>query len=160
MTLNGSRSLPRRRVIGTLLAPMITTLLVPLLACTRKETMDITAALERACASLKPGETLAFESVASFPWDHLLLAGPYTPASELQRVLQGPLPSSLSDINIERRDDVNAVAFLNGKDLVHAQALPRHVIDFGKVDLLKRIPRAKARFVRAPSGVLFTLSSS
>jgi hypothetical protein len=45
----------------TLLAPLLATLLAPLLACTRKDTMDITAALERARATLKPGDTLAFE---------------------------------------------------------------------------------------------------
>lgn len=160
MTLEGGHRLPRRRAIRTLLAPLMTTLLAPFfLACTRKDTMDITAALERACATLKPGDTLAFESVAPFAWDHLLLAGPYTPVSELQRVLQGPLPSSLKDIDIDRRDDVNAAVFLNGNDVVHAQALARRVIDFDKAFLLKPIPRAQARFVRTPNGVLFVLAS-
>lgn len=120
--------------------------------------MDISAALERACATLKPGDTLVFESVAPFAWDHLVLAGPYTPVSELQQVLQGPLPSSLKGIDIDRRDDVNAAVFLRGNDVVHAQALARHVIDFQKDFLLRRIPRAQARFVRAPSGVLFVLA--
>ena len=70
--------------------------------------MDITAALEKACTALQPGQALAFESVAPFAWDHMLLAGPYTPASALQGVLQGPVPPALRDIHIDSRDDVNA----------------------------------------------------
>jgi hypothetical protein len=119
--------------------------------------MDIADALEKACATLKPGDTLVIESVAPFAWDHMLLAGPYTPVSELQRILQGPLPSSLKDIDIDRRDDVNAVVFLNGNDIVHAQALSRREIDFEKASLLRRIPRGQARFVRVASGVQFML---
>jgi hypothetical protein len=120
--------------------------------------MDITGALEKACSGLRPGDTLAIAAVAPFAWDELLLAGPYTPASEMQRVLAAPLPSSVEAIGIDSRDDVNAIMFLDGGAIVHAQALPRRVIDFDEADLLTRIPRAQARFVRAPVGVMFVLA--
>jgi len=141
----------RRGLIGAILA-------ISVAACSQPDqTMDIVAPLERATSGQKPGETLNFATLAPFTWDRMLLAGPYTPLAELERVLAKPVPGALRSIDLDRRDDVNAAVFLNGQDIVHAQAIPRRIIDFRKADLLKPIARADARFTRAESGVGYVL---
>ena len=117
--------------------------------------MALTQTLTQAAEAVVPGQLLALDEVVTQPWDQVLLIGPYTPADVMKKILGGELPAALQRIQIDERDDVNAVVFLEGGRATAAVALPRRVADFRKTDLLRPVPRQQAQLVRAASGVDF-----
>ena len=117
--------------------------------------MELTQALTQAAERVAPGQVLSLDKAVTQPWDHVLLVGPYTPNDLMQKVVGGTLPAALERIEIDKRDDVNAVVFMLDGKASAAVALPRRVADFRKTDLLRPVPRQQAQLVRAASGVDF-----
>jgi hypothetical protein len=117
--------------------------------------MELTQTLTRAAEGVAPGQVLSLDAVVTQPWDQVLLVGPYTPNTLIEKATGGALPAALQRIDIDKRDDVNAVVFLLDGKASAAVALPRRVADFNKADLLRPVARAQAQLVRAASGVEF-----
>lgn len=149
----GLRSIQRRLTLQAL-----STLLIGQVAgCDSggKADMPLTQSLTQAAMDVASGNTLVLDKVIAQPWDHAVVFGPYTPKDSMRQVLGGDLPAVLEQIQIEQRDDVNAVVFLAGGKVAAAVALPRRVADFPKSELQRPVARAKAQLVRDASGVNF-----
>jgi hypothetical protein len=125
-----------------------------------KAEMELTQTLTKAAEAVAPGQALSLDKLVTQPWDQVLLFGPYTTVDLMKRAVGGELPPALQRIQIEQRDDVNAVVFLQGGKVVAAVALPRRVADFPKSELLRPVPRNQASLLRAASGVEFRWQGS
>ena len=117
--------------------------------------MELSMSLERAAEAVAPGQVLSLDKVVLLPWDRVVLVGPYTPTSLVQQATGGAVPAELERIEIDRRDDINVLIFMQGSKASAAVALPRRVADFDKADLLRPKDRQKAQLVRAAAGVQF-----
>jgi hypothetical protein len=117
--------------------------------------LELTQTLTKAAEAVAPGQRLLLDKVVSQPWDQVLLFGPYTTVDLMKKAVSGDLPPALGRIQIERRDDVNAVVFLHCGMVAAVVALPRSVADFPKSELMRPVPRTQAQLVRGASGVDF-----
>lgn len=120
-----------------------------------KAEMELTQTLTNAAEAVAPGQSLSLDKVVTQPWDHVLLFGPYTTVDLMKKAVGGDLPPALQRIQIEQRDDVNAVVFVREGKVAAAVALPRRVADFPKSELLRSVPRTQAKLLRAATGVEF-----
>lgn len=120
-----------------------------------KADMELTKTLTQAAEAVAPGQLLSLDKVVVQPWDQVLLVGPYTPNAVIQKATGGSLPAELERLEIDKRDDVNLLIFMQGGKPSTAVALPRRVADFDKADLLRPTERQKAQLVRAATGVGF-----
>jgi hypothetical protein len=125
-----------------------------------KADMELTQTLTQAAEAVAPGQVLSLDKVVTQPWDQVLLLGPYTTEDLMKQTVGGDLPAALQRMQIDQRDDVNAVVFLQGGKVVAAVALPRRVADFPKSELLRPVMRTQAQLVRAASGVAFRWQGS
>ena len=120
-----------------------------------KPEIDPTQTLTQAAGTVQPGQELALDRVVAQPWDRVLVIGPYTPEDEMKKAIGAELPPTLKRIQIDRRDDVHAVVFMQGSTAAAAVALPRRVADFPKSELLRPVRREQAQLVKDPKGVTY-----
>jgi len=120
-----------------------------------KADMELAQRLTKAAEAVAHGQLLSLDKLATQPWEEVLLIGPYTPVDLMKQAVGGDLSPALQRIQIEQRDDVNAVVFLQGGKVAAAVALSRRVADFPKSELLRPVPRAQAQLLRATAGVDF-----
>lgn len=118
--------------------------------------MELTQTLTRSAEATAPGQTLSLDTLLPMAWDHVLIVGPYTPVALIEKAMGASMSSQLRAIEIDQRDDVHAVVFVQQGQVAAAVALPRRVADFDKADLLRPVPRGEARLIRASSGVRFS----
>ncbi len=123
--------------------------------CRPADRPDMTRALATAATAVAPGQVLVLEQAVPLAWDRVLVVGPYTPLDAIRAAAGGPLPADAERIGIDKRDDIDMLVFLRPGGDGLALALGRDVADFDKADLLRPVPRAQARLVRAASGVAF-----
>jgi len=87
---------------------------------------------------------VALAETGGFQWSHLLVLAPYSPLAEIGAQLGVGL-SSLRHFDIDQRDDISLMVFLDGKIPVRAVAFPRSAGDFAEVEPVL-IPREMAIF--------------
>lgn len=115
------------------------------------------AALTTALQGTRPGQVLDLAHAIPGSWDHVLVAGPYESKERIRQACGGRLPPEL-----ERLDDFgvsegsNWLVFLQYDDAGKALEVSRRDADFDGAQIMRQVPRARARLVRAASGVDFS----
>ena len=71
-------------------------------------------------------------SLSVLEWDKLYFFGPYTPTIDIEKKI-GAINSAVKEINIEVRDDINLLIFMEKNTIVAAVPYPRHKADFSRI---------------------------
>ena len=121
--------------------------------------VELTRSLTEAAEAVAPGQVLSLDRAAQKPWDTVVLVGPYTPVSLIEKAIGTTVPDNVRRLALEGRDDVNLLLFLSSGKVIAAVVLPRRVADFNKADLLRPVARSKSNLVRAATGVAFRLEA-
>lgn len=77
------------------------------------------------------------KSATDFTWDKMYVFPPYTTTESIRRTV-GEDNSGIYSVNIESRDDINLLVFLEKGKVVRYVALPRRLGDFSVSDLRKQ----------------------
>ena len=95
---------------------------------------------------------VALTEIGGPEWNQLLILAPYSPLTEVETQTGVDL-SSIRHFDIDQRDDIALMVFLDGEQPVRAVAYPRSAGDFAEVEPFL-IPREFAVFqiVALPGG--------
>ena len=87
---------------------------------------------------------LNLDSIAQFEWDSIIILTPYANPADISEQFKIDL-SKIATTNIESRDDINVLIFVDDGNLVRVVEYPRYPGDFAKNDI-EFIKRSDARF--------------
>ena len=91
---------------------------------------------------------VTFSGLGDFQWDQLLILAPYSHLGELEKEL-GVNLDGLSHFDIDQRNDVALIVFLDGNTPVRVVAYPRSSGDFAEIEPVL-IPREHTVFQLQP----------
>jgi hypothetical protein len=77
------------------------------------------------------------KSVTDFAWDKMYIFPPYATTESIRRTI-GEDNSGVNAVNIEGRDDINLLVFIDKGKVVQYAALPRRLGDFSISNLRKQ----------------------
>ncbi|UZR94837.1 hypothetical protein [Chondrinema litorale] len=81
--------------------------------------------------SESPGEEVHLSEIAQFNWDTVYIAHPYSNLDKIEKELDINL-NEVQFTQIDQRDDVCLLLFIDDKKLIKPILVPRHIFDFSK----------------------------
>lgn len=80
----------------------------------------------------KQSDPISIKALTDFNWDKLFIFNPYTPTSLLESAL-GKEAYKLKEVEMDSREDINLLVFVNEGQIINFIAFPRLNGDFDKV---------------------------
>jgi hypothetical protein len=105
-----------------------------------------------------PNDQVKLSRITRFGWDRMFVFPPYTPTSEISKILGASVPDVIEKIGIERREDINLLVFLDGSKIVEVSPVSRSAVDIfvGLVGI--SLDTSNAVFAKSSNGKLLALA--
>lgn len=126
---------------------------VVLIGCSNgKSTADVfTQDLGIAYQALRENQELRMDMVSKENWNLLFIFPPYTTFSEIEAATKIKISSTIEKSDINARDDINLIVFLNDGNVQMVATVPRNIVDFSINKNMQPLNRNTAVFVKAKS---------